>query len=114
MAKRYIDADELLLKIDLHGTNKFGMLDEDIREFVKQIPTADVVEVKHGEWIYKHRHRGGFETISGYDKYGIPCTIRVDNRFETDDPYCSECGKLGGDFLNYCGYCGAKMDGGEQ
>lgn len=42
---RYIDADALLLKIDLHGTNKFGMLDEDIREFVKQIPTDDVEEV---------------------------------------------------------------------
>lgn len=42
---RYIDADELLLKIDLHGTNKFGMLDEDIREFIRSIQTADVTEV---------------------------------------------------------------------
>lgn len=41
---RYIDADVLLLKIDLHGTNKFGMLDEDIREFIRSIPTADVAE----------------------------------------------------------------------
>lgn len=38
---RYIDADVLLLKIDLHGTNKFGMLDEDIREFIRSIPTDD-------------------------------------------------------------------------
>lgn len=42
---RYIDADALLLKIDLHGTNKFGMLDEDIREFIRSIPTADVAFV---------------------------------------------------------------------
>lgn len=42
---RYIDADALLLKIDLHGTNKFGMLDEDIREFIRSIPTADAAEV---------------------------------------------------------------------
>lgn len=42
---RYIDVDVLLLKIDLHGTNKFGMLDEDIREFIRSIPTADVAEV---------------------------------------------------------------------
>lgn len=41
---RYIDADELLLKIDLHGTNKFGMLDEDIREFIRSIPPADMAE----------------------------------------------------------------------
>lgn len=113
MAKRYIDADALLLKIDLHGTNKFGMLDEDIREFVKQIPTADVEEVKHGEWIYKHRHRGGFVKKIGYEKYGNLHTITVDERYETDDPYCSECGKLGETFLNYCANCGAKMDGGK-
>lgn len=43
--KEYIERGAVMLKIDLHGTNKFGMLDEDIREFVKEIPTADVVEV---------------------------------------------------------------------
>lgn len=43
--KTYIEREALLLKIDLHGTNKFGMLDEDIREFIKKQPTADVVEV---------------------------------------------------------------------
>lgn len=42
---RYIDVDLLLLRIDVHGTNKFGMLDEDIHEFIRSIPTADVVEV---------------------------------------------------------------------
>mgnify|MGYP004664768597 FL=1 len=25
----YIEREELLLRIDLHGTNKFGMLDEE-------------------------------------------------------------------------------------
>lgn len=42
---RYIDVDVLLLKIDLHGTNKFGMLDEDIYEFIRSIPIADAAEV---------------------------------------------------------------------
>ena len=42
---RYIDVDVLLLKIDMHGTNKFGMLDEDIREFIRSIQTSDVAEV---------------------------------------------------------------------
>lgn len=68
-------------------------------------------DVKHGEWIWKHRHRGGFETRTGYDELGYPHTITIDNRYEIDDPYCSVCGKLGGDFLNYCGNCGAKMNG---
>lgn len=38
----YIDREALLLRIDCHGTNKFGMIDEDIRAFVKAQPAADV------------------------------------------------------------------------
>ena len=41
----YIEREALLLRIDCHGTNKFGMLDEDIRAFVKAQPAADVVPV---------------------------------------------------------------------
>ena len=53
---RLIDVNATLLAIDLHGTNKFGMLDEDIREFIKKQPTVDAVKVvrckdcKHGIW----------------------------------------------------------------
>ena len=36
---RLIDADALMLRVDMHGTNKFGMLDEDIREFINAAPT---------------------------------------------------------------------------
>ncbi len=46
MAKKdYIERGAVLLKIDIIGTNKFGMLDEDIREFINKFPSADVVEV---------------------------------------------------------------------
>lgn len=83
-------------------------------EQAKHTPTADVVEVKHGEWIYKYRHRGGFVKRTGYDEFGNLHTITVDDRFEIHDPYCSVCGKLGGEFLSYCGNCGAKMDGGKN
>lgn len=41
----YINREALLLRIDCHGTNKFGMLDEDIRAFVKAQPAADVAPV---------------------------------------------------------------------
>lgn len=44
---RLIDADALLLKIDCHGTNKFGILDEDIREFINEVPT--VIPAEEGE-----------------------------------------------------------------
>lgn len=41
----YIEREALLLRIDCYGTNKFGMLDEDIRAFVKAQPAADVAPV---------------------------------------------------------------------
>ena len=85
---RYIDADALLLKIDLHGTNKFGMLDEDIREFVKQIPTADVAEVKHSSWIL---HPDGSGTCNN-------CQCHQKLIWDYDN------------WQEFCGRCGAKMD----
>ena len=62
-------------------------------EQMENIPTADVVEVKHGEWIYK-------------TTYG-----------QLDECNCSLCGQLmttiEGKRMNYCCRCGAKMDGGK-
>lgn len=55
---RYIDADELMLRINMHGTNKFGMLDEDIREFINNLPTADVRENVHGRWVENGTYLG--------------------------------------------------------
>ena len=70
---RYIDADAYAFPGDL------------INE-----PTADVVEVKHGEWIYK-------------EIFGI------------EFPECSVCGTQFEDAncedYPYCPECGAKMDG---
>lgn len=86
---RYIDADALLLKIDLHGTNKFGMLDEDIREFIRSIPTADVVEVvrcKDCEYLHSDDHGGycvfrGFATSDDFCSFGE----RKDENEQTHD-----------------------------
>lgn len=47
---RLIDADALLLRIDCHGTNKFGMLDEDIREYISKQPTISL-ESLQPQWI---------------------------------------------------------------
>jgi hypothetical protein len=54
-------------------------------ELVLTVPAADVVEVRHGEWI------------SGYDTVCSVCKIDV-------DVYNAER-------FNYCPNCGAKMDG---
>ena len=87
----YIDREALLLRIDCYGTNKFGMLDDDIRAFIKAQPAANVASVQHGRW----------EEASDGDGIVCPfcrtdfCTIIYDT-----------------DYFNYCPNCGAKMDGG--
>ncbi len=93
----YIKREALLLRIDCHGTNKFGMLDEDIRAFVKAQPAADVAPVVHGRWDDSGR----------YTFPGGGTAVR-----------CTECGcaltvsEYHLNNWNYCPVCGAKMDGG--
>ena len=95
MAKEYIDREALNEEI-LHGKNKPTIYDgaqavEWIEVCIKNAPTADVQEVRHGKWIY------------------------VDGVLDWADYKCSECGYIEkfGDytcFYNYCPHCGAKMD----
>ena len=66
---------------------------------IKNAPTADVVEVRHGKWVGGINTRLNLPQLSAYD-----------------DWHCSECGNVYpeiyiGRFGNYCPYCGAKMDG---
>ena len=58
------------------------------------IPTADVVEVKHGEWIEKFKE--------GFWYYDCPFCDDGYVLMERDE-----------NKPNYCGNCGAKMDGGK-
>ena len=87
---------------------------------ILDIPAADVVPVKHGHIVWKEYHKGGIrrrkclqEIKSVYIEQQMPCKhiAIIDERYLSKDPYCSECGKLLGEFLNYCGNCGAKMGG---
>lgn len=72
--------------------------------------SREQVEQMRGEWVAKHRHRGGFRRATGVDDMGEQRTITIDERCEYDDLYCSKCGKQSPDnFLNFCGYCGAPM-----
>ena len=59
------------------------------RPNMSKIPTADVVEVKHGEWVF-NRHQAPNEKTY----------------------YCSLCAEGESDYGrdNYCPNCGAKMD----
>ena len=72
--------------------------------------SREQVEKLRGEWVAKHRHRGGFRRVTGVDDMGEQRIITIDERCEYDDRYCSKCGKQSPDnFLNFCGYCGAPM-----
>lgn len=66
---------------------------------VDLIPTADVVEVRHGEWIYHDFVSSGDGIKSGYSC--SECRGFVDEEiFDTDEFHKS-----------FCGCCGARMDG---
>lgn len=76
----YISRDALLLRIDCHGTNKFGMLDDDIRSFVKAQPAAGVAPVVRCKDC-KH----SWEDIGGLCcSHGVCVDITV-----PDDFYCA-------------------------
>ena len=89
---RYIDADKLIeertiFMQDEEGFDTSVVLVADI----KLTPTADVAEVKHGEWIL-HDDGSGTCTL---------CGKRQKHIWDMDN------------WQNFCGNCGAKMDGGK-
>ena len=93
---RYIDADKLIdeLRVDLARTTvdafTIGIVETTIT-LLREYPTADVAEVKHGEWIGK--------PLAGYAK--IRCSV-------CNTAFVQETGTWA-----YCPECGAKMDGGK-
>lgn len=85
---RYIDPSKIKLTgltfEDINNEVYFSLTD--IRKAIEQTPTADVVEVRHGEWR---------EANEKYPRY-----------------VCTACNHLfNNKNYNYCPCCGAKMDG---
>lgn len=76
----------------LNGLDSLPWEDE-VEDLVNELATADVAEVKHGEWVLD------FTSI-----------------YELDECHCSLCGQrmttAVGIRKNYCPNCGAIMDGG--
>ena len=83
---RYVDIDKARIYVS-----------DFVCEQLEKIPTADVVEVKHGKWL----------PIVIQDSYLEPPYC--------DTIKCSECGATADVSFHdakYCYMCGAKMDGG--
>lgn len=106
---RYIDVNALLK--DISETVVFSVRGDadlptpEMRGATKVVnridaaPTADVVEVKHGEWIA--------------DKENYICKVDCLKPAKQTTYKCSECGHKSGrnKGFKYCPSCGAKMDG---
>ena len=83
-----------------------------LEDYAEELYNAGYRKQSEGEWVTKHRHRGGFRTVTVEDSFGNKHTGTLDDRWECDDLYCSVCGKIAHDaFLNYCANCGAQMKG---
>lgn len=98
---RFVDI-ECTAVTEVIGRRKFESR-EDIQEFLDNIPTADVVEVKHGYW---KPSPDGVNPIR-CSECNMPAPMASgENEF--------------GDFVisryssSYCHECGAKMDGGKK
>lgn len=77
----------------------------DIANLINDQPTADAVEVRHGEWV-------DYETDEPYGPYGekawykcSKCQKDAYGRCAQDEWYSSPI------LSDYCPFCGAKMDG---
>lgn len=113
MAKEYIEREALLELVEhldkyerckncyhlsscdvwvRHGTTLYDDYDYSVENCPYYIPTADVVEVRHGEWV---EHGNWF----GHIEY--KCTSCNDTTFDASE-------------MDYCPWCGAKMDGKEE
>ena len=85
---------------------------------IREMPAADVAEVVHGTPVTEVRTR----TIVGYHEEigvlaGDRSTLYRRNMVHADIPYdhCPKCGAtLCSRWHNFCGKCGAKMDGGND
>ena len=78
----------------------------DIRSNIQGLPAADVVEVKHGEWI---KHKPDPEAMKKWHDLGIAKGMSENSIFWS----CSCCNGWGTPAHKYCSHCGAKMDGKE-
>ena len=89
---RLVDADEavkIIKRYDDRGLalDEVTRVTDGIAREIEEQPTVDAEPVRHGKW-----ERVEYSFVGGYR--------------------CSCCGsKALDDSFNYCGYCGAKMDG---
>lgn len=132
---RYIDADNLISELSaacmpICEKGITGILGDNssIADIINEQPTADVQEVKRGEWeFHKKTKLVPSNKVGIKEEYtnGHNCTIVDDKNVNQKImimkkhitvrvPVCSVCGWYGHDECDatpYCPNCGARMDG---
>ena len=98
---RYIDIEEFFKLFSCTSCT------DDIIEYLQEIPTADVEEVKHGHFIRNERN---IPKMKVFHEKGYASSMNNKSIFWT----CSCCGSWASLIQKYCSECGAKMDGGKK
>ena len=99
---RYIDADNLINELSaacmpIYEKGITGILGDNssIADIINEQPTADVQEVKHGEWS-----KPSNDPVDSKQWICSECKGLTETAY-----YCWHC------YYNYCPICGARMDG---
>ena len=104
---RYIDADLLLAKCRRNPLFEKTEKDKEMlyieRSIIDEIPTADVVEVRHGRWLSAYEYA---LKIGATDEKLIE-NAKKDKLWE----FCCHCEQPVKWNYHYCPTCGARMDG---
>ena len=90
---RYIDADKMREEWLENGENEYVYDTNSVLDSIDAQPTADVVEVKHGEWVSHHPDGSAICSVCGRKQKDV---------WDFDN------------WQNFCGHCGADMRGGSQ
>jgi hypothetical protein len=85
-----------------HELTLFFRYDTDVAEdcdsLLCMLPAADVVPVRHGEWI----------SLTECANAGVYCSVCHKKVYKEDYAWCNKKNKVRS---NYCPNCGARMDG---
>ena len=95
MATKYVKAIDCADKI----SEAFGIPLHDLIDVFAEIPSADVAEVKHGEWECVNEHQNVWMCTG---EYGCGNEVILLEGTPLDNEW------------NHCPKCGAKMEGGKH